>query len=118
MSEIITPPFTEETARRKVHIAQDLWNTRDAEKVALAYTEDSEWRNRTEFFAGRPAIIAFLIRKWSKERDYRLRKQLWGFRNNRMAVHFEYVWHNDSGNWFRSYGNELWEFAEYGMMRK
>ena len=116
--EIIKPPFTEETARRKVQIAEDLWNTRVPERVAMAYTEDSEWRNRTEFLRGSKAIIEFLKRKWSKELDYHLRKELWGFRNNRMAVHFEYEWHDDSGNWFRSYGNELWEFAENGLMQK
>lgn len=118
MSNVIVPPFTEESARRKVQLAQDLWNTRDPEAVAQAYTEDCEWRNRTEFLSGRRDIIAFLTRKWSKELDYLLRKELWGFRNNRMAVHFEYEWHDDSGHWFRSYGNELWEFAENGLMRK
>jgi nuclear transport factor 2 (NTF2) superfamily protein len=118
MAEIIAPPFTEETALRKVKAAEDLWNTRDPERVAMAYTEDSEWRNRTEFLKGRAAIIEFLTRKWSKELDYRLRKELWGFRNHRMAVHFEYEWHDDSGNWFRSYGNELWEFAESGLMQR
>ena|SRR5438128_9061225 len=118
MTEIIKPPFTEETARRKVQVAEDLWNTRDPEGVAMAYTEDSEWRNRTEFFRGRRAIVEFLTRKWSKELEYRLRKELWGFRNNRMAVHFEYEWHDDKGNWFRSYGNELWEFVENGLMQK
>ncbi len=118
MPKIIKPPFTEETAPRKVQIAEDLWNTRDPERVAAAYTEDSEWRNRTEFFKGRKAIVEFLQRKWSKELDYRLKKELWGFRNNRMAVRFEYEWHDDSGNGFRSYGNELWEFAENGLMQK
>ena len=118
MAEIIKPPFTEETALRKVQLAEDLWNTRDAERVAMAYTEDSEWRNRTEFLTGRKAIVEFLQRKWAKELDYSLKKELWGFRNNRMAVRFEYEWHDDSGNWFRSYGNELWEFAESGLMQK
>jgi nuclear transport factor 2 (NTF2) superfamily protein len=118
MAEIIKPPFTEETAPRKVQLAEDLWNTRDAERVAMAYTEDTEWRNRTEFLTGRKAIVGFLQRKWAKELDYSLKKELWGFRNNRMAVRFEYEWHDDSGNWFRSYGNELWEFAESGLMQK
>jgi uncharacterized protein len=114
----IVPPFTAETASAKVQLAEDLWNTRDPERVALAYTEDSEWRNRVEFLKGREEIKAFLRRKWSKELDYRLKKTLWGFRGNRMAVHFEYEWHDDSGQWFRSYGVELWEFEESGLMRK
>jgi nuclear transport factor 2 (NTF2) superfamily protein len=119
MPEIIAPPFTDpDLAARKVQIAQDLWNTRDPERVAAAYTEDSHWRNRTEFLTGRPAIVEFLRRKWNKELDYRLKKELWGFRNNRMAVRFEYEWHDDSGNWFRSYGNELWEFAPSGLMQR
>jgi nuclear transport factor 2 (NTF2) superfamily protein len=119
MSEIIVPPFTDpDLAARKVQIAEDLWNTRDPERVAAAYTEDSHWRNRTEFLTGRPAIVEFLRRKWNKELDYRLKKELWGFRNNRMAVRFEYEWHDDSGNWFRSYGNELWEFAPSGLMQR
>ncbi len=119
MSEIIVPPFTDpEAAARKVQIAEDLWNTRDPERVAAAYTEDSEWRNRTEFLKGRAAIVEFLRRKWNKELDYKLKKQLWGFRNNRMAVKFQYEWHDDSGNWFRSYGNELWEFAPNGLMQR
>jgi nuclear transport factor 2 (NTF2) superfamily protein len=119
MPEIIVPPFTDpELAARKVQIAQDLWNTRDPERVAAAYTEDSHWRNRTEFLTGRSAIVDFLRRKWNKELDYKLKKELWGFRNNRMAVRFEYEWHDDSGNWFRSYGNELWEFAPSGLMQR
>ena len=119
MPEIIVPPFTDpDLAARKVQIAEDLWNTRDPERVAAAYTEDSHWRNRTEFLTGRPAIVEFLRRKWNKELDYRLKKELWGFRNNRMAVRFEYEWHDDSGNWFRSYGNELWEFAPSGLMQR
>jgi nuclear transport factor 2 (NTF2) superfamily protein len=119
MPEIIAPPFIDPVvAARKVQIAEDLWNTRDAERVAAAYTEDSQWRNRTEFFTGRSAIVDFLRRKWNKELDYKLKKELWGFRNNRMAVRFEYEWHDDSGNWFRSYGNELWEFADSGLMRR
>ena len=119
MSELIAPPFTDpEVAARKVQLAQDLWNTRDPERVAAAYTEDSVWRNRTEFLRGKREIIAFLERKWSRELDYRLKKELWGFRVNRMAVRFEYEWHDDSGNWFRSYGNELWEFAPSGLMQR
>jgi len=119
MPEIIAPPFTSaEAATRKVQLAEDLWNTRDPERVAAAYTEDSEWRNRTDFLRGRDAIIQFLRRKWNRELDYKLKKELWGFRNNRMAVKFEYEWHDDSGNWFRSYGNELWEFAESGLMQR
>ncbi len=119
MATIIAPPFTDpELAARKVQIAEDLWNSRDPERVAAAYTEDCVWRNRVEFFAGRDAIVAFLQRKWARELDYRLRKELWGFRGNRMAVKFEYEWHDDSGQWFRSYGNELWEFAESGLMRR
>lgn len=118
MTEIIKPPFTPESAAAKVQVAEDLWNTRDPERVALAYTEDSVWRNRTEFIQGRQAIVEFLRRKWSRELDYRLKKELWGFRNNRMAVKFQYEWHDDSGNWFRSYGVELWEFAESGLMQR
>jgi hypothetical protein len=118
MPAIITPPFDESTALAKVQLAEDLWNTRNPEKVSLAYTEDSEWRNRTEFLHGRAEIQAFLIRKWEKELDYRLKKELWGFRNNRMAVRFEYEWHDATDQWFRSYGNELWEFADSGLMQK
>lgn len=112
------PPFTFETATQKVQAAEDAWNTRDPEKVALAYTEDSEWRNRDEFFSGREAIIAFLTRKWQKENGYRLKKTLWAFTDNRIAVRFEYEWHDDNGQWYRSYGNENWEFAESGHMQK
>ena len=115
---IIKPPFTMETALAKVQAAQDAWNTRDPERIALAYSEDSEWRNRTDFIKGRTAIKALLTKKWEKELDYRLKKELWGFRNNRMAVKFEYEWHDADGNWFRSYGNELWEFDEDGLMRR
>ena len=115
---IIKPPFTMETALLKVKAAEDAWNTRDPEKIALAYTIDSEWRNRAEFLIGREEIIEFLKRKWAKELDYRLVKELWGFRDNRMAVRFEYEWRDASGNWFRSYGNELWEFDEEGLMRR
>jgi nuclear transport factor 2 (NTF2) superfamily protein len=114
----IRPPFTEETARAKIQAAENAWNTRDPERVALAYTEDSEWRNRSEIFSGREAIKAFLRRKWAKELDYRLKKELWCFQGNRIAVRFEYEWHDDSGNWFRSYGNENWEFREDGLMQK
>jgi len=114
----IRPPFTEETARAKIQAAENAWNTRDPERVALAYTEDSEWRNRSEIFSGREAIKAFLRRKWAKELDYRLKKELWCFRDNRIAVRFEYEWHDDSGNWYRSYGNENWEFREDGLMQK
>ena len=112
------PPFTMETALQKVQMAEDAWNSKDPEKVCLAYTVDTEWRNRAEFINGREAIKSFLKRKWKKELDYKLKKELWGFRENRMAVRFEYEWHDDSGNWFRSYGNELWEFDENGLMRK
>ncbi len=115
---IIKPPFTMETALLKVKAAEDAWNTRDPEKIALAYTVDSEWRNRAEFLTGREEIIEFLKRKWAKELDYRLIKELWGFRDNRMAVRFEYEWRDSGGNWFRSYGNELWEFDEEGLMRR
>jgi len=111
------PPFTPETAVEKVRKAEDAWNTRDPARVALAYTPDSRWRNRSEFFQGRPAIIEFLTRKWKQEADYRLIKELWGFRENRMAVRFCYEWHDDEGRWFRSYGNELWEFDDNGLMR-
>ena len=112
------PPFTMETALQKVQAAEDAWNTRDPERVLLAYTVDTEWRNRSEFINGREEVVAFLKRKWAKELDYKLKKELWGFRENRMAVRFEYEWHDDSGNWYRSYGNELWEFDEDGYMRK
>src|ERR1700679_3001714 len=112
------PPFTKETAAQKARMAEDAWNTRDPERVALAYTEDSRWRNRTEFFSGRAAIVQFLRRKWARELDYRLIKELWGFRENRMAVRFKYEFHDDSGQWFRAHGNELWEFDENGLMRR
>jgi nuclear transport factor 2 (NTF2) superfamily protein len=118
MTSPIRPPFTLDTARAKVQAAQDAWNSRDPDRVALAYTEDSEWRNRTEFFRGRDAIRAFLKRKWAKELDYRLAKELWGFRDNRIAVRFEYEWHDHAGQWYRSYGNELWEFDEGGLMAR
>jgi len=110
------PPFTRDTATAKVRAAEDGWNGRAPEKVALAYTEDSIWRNRSEFLQGRAAIVAFLTRKWAKELDYRLIKELWAFEGNRIAVRFAYEWHDDSGNWFRSYGNENWEFDQRGLM--
>ncbi|HMV54909.1 MAG TPA: nuclear transport factor 2 family protein [Rhodocyclaceae bacterium] len=112
------PPFTLETALKKVQAAEDAWNTRDPDRVALAYTPDTEWRNRAEFLTGRDAVRAFLQRKWAKELDYRLKKTLWCFMDNRIAVRFEYEWHDDSGQWYRSYGNENWEFAENGLMQK
>lgn len=111
-------PFTLETAKAKVQAAEDAWNTRNPEKVSLAYTEDSVWRNRSEFFTGRDQIREFLIRKWHKELDYRLRKELWSFTDDRISVKFEYEWHDESGNWYRSYGNEQWEFAENGLMKR
>ena len=110
------PPFALETAIQKVRAAEDAWNSRDPERVALAYSLDSRWRNRSEFFAGREQIAAFLHRKWARELDYRLVKELWAFRENRIAVRFAYEWHHDTGNWFRSYGNENWEFNEDGLM--
>ncbi|TCO82371.1 hypothetical protein EV699_105161 [Plasticicumulans lactativorans] len=112
------PPFTLETAVEKVRLAEDGWNSRNPERVALAYTVDSHWRNRAEFAQGRAEIIAFLTRKWARELDYRLIKELWAFRENRLAVRFAYEWHDDSGNWFRSYGNENWEFDGNGLMRR
>lgn len=118
MGTLIVPPFNESTATQKVRMAEDLWNTRDPESVALAYTEDTVWRNRTEFLFGRSEVQNFLVRKWKRELDYRLIKELWGFRNNRMAVRFAYEWHDDSGNWYRSYGNELWEFNDAGLMKR
>ncbi|MEP6903544.1 MAG: nuclear transport factor 2 family protein [Actinomycetota bacterium] len=114
----IKPPFDLEKALAKVKAAENAWNSRDPERVALAYTEDSKWRNRTDFINGREEIKAFLTKKWAQELDYKLKKELWGFRENRMAVKFEYEWHDADGNWFRSYGNELWEFDENGLMRR
>jgi uncharacterized protein len=111
------PPFNAETAAQKARMAEDAWNSRDPARVALAYTPDSNWRNRSEFFHGRAAIEAFLTRKWAKELDYRLIKEVWAFRDNRIAVRFAYEWRDDSGSWFRSYGNENWEFDEQGLMR-
>ncbi len=112
------PPFTRETAAQKVRLAEDAWNTRDPEKVSLAYTPDSAWRNRSEFLRGSEEIVAFLKRKWSRELDYRLIKELWAFDGHRIAVRFAYEWHDDSGSWFRSYGNENWEFDENGLMQR
>ena len=112
------PPFTEETARQKVQAAEDAWNTRDPERVAAAYTEDSQWRNRDEFFTGRAAIVDFLRRKWARELDYALRKDLWAFSGNRIAVRFQYECRDASGQWWRSYGNEQWEFDDEGYMRR
>ena len=111
------PPFNEETAKQKVRAAEDGWNNRNPEKVALAYTADSHWRNRAEFFSGRAAITEFLKRKWTKELDYRLIKELWAYTGNRIAVRFAYEWRDDSGQWFRSYGNENWEFDANGLMQ-
>lgn len=118
MSRPPFPPFDETTAAQKARLAEDAWNSRDPARVALAYTPDSQWRNRVEFINGRAEIEAFLTRKWQKERDYRLIKEVWGFRNNRMAVRFAYEWRDAAGAWFRSYGNELWEFDEAGLMRR
>ena len=112
------PPFTRETAVQKVRLAEDAWNTRDPEKVAAAYTVDSRWRNRAEFITGRQEIQEFLARKWARELDYRLIKELWASDGDRIAVRFAYEWHDDSGTWFRSYGNENWEFDEEGLMRR
>ena len=114
----IVPPFTEESAIAKVRMAEDGWNSRDPQRVALVYTEDSQWRNRSQFPVGRAQIVEFLTRKWARELDYRLIKELWAFRDNRIAVRFAYEWHDDSGNWFRSYGNENWEFAPSGLMQR
>jgi nuclear transport factor 2 (NTF2) superfamily protein len=118
MSRLPLPPFTPETAAQKARLAEDAWNSRDPEKVSLAYTPNSQWRNRVEFISGRAEIVAFLTAKWEREHDYRLIKEVWGFRENRMAVRFAYEWHDMAGQWFRSYGNENWEFDETGMMRR
>jgi hypothetical protein len=112
------PPFTRETAVQKARMAENAWNLRDPEKVSLAYTEDSRWRNRAEFLQGHEEIVAFLKRKWARELDYRLIKELWAFHDNRIAVRFQYEWHDDSDNWFRAHGNENWEFDECGLMRR
>jgi len=112
------PPFSLETAKQKIQAAEDAWNTRNPDQVVMAYTEDTEWRNRNEFLKGRHEVHEFLVRKWSKEFDYKLRKELWAFTDNRIAVRFEYEWHDDSGQWYRSYGNENWEFTAEGLMAK
>ncbi|SDW33034.1 hypothetical protein SAMN05518669_101436 [Variovorax sp. YR634] len=112
------PPFTLESATRKVQAAEDAWNSRDPVRVSLAYTPDTEWRNRAEFVNGREQVVEFLSRKWVRELDYRLKKQLWAFMDNRIAVRFEYEWHDDAGQWYRSHGNENWEFAENGLMQR
>lgn len=112
------PPFTLETALQKVQMAEDAWNSRNPEKVSKAYTVDTEWRNRDQFIKGREEVVAFLTKKWEKELDYRLKKELWTFNDNKIAVRFEYEWHDQAGNWFRSYGNELWEFDAYGLMQR
>ncbi len=118
MTSPIRPPFTEKTARAKVQAAEDAWNTRDPEVVARAYTKDSQWRNRDEFFSGREAIKEFLKRKWAKELDYKLKKELWAYPGNRISVRFEYEWHDVVGQWYRTHGNEHWEFDEEGLMRR
>jgi nuclear transport factor 2 (NTF2) superfamily protein len=118
MSTTIKPPFTRETALAKVKLAQDAWNTRNPEKVALAYSVNSEWRNRTEFFTGREAIKEFLTRKWQKELDYKLMKELWCYTDNRISVRFEYEWRDAANQWYRTHGNEHWEFDEEGLMRR
>lgn len=118
MSPDLKPPFTRETARAKVRAAQDAWNSRDPERVALAYTENSQWRSRDRFFSGREAIKSFLREKWSKELDYKLEKELWAYRDNRISVRFEYEWHDGQDQWFRSYGNEQWEFDTDGLMHR
>jgi uncharacterized protein len=112
------PPFTEETARQKIQAAEDAWNSRDPERVSLAYTVDTEWRNRSDFVNGRAAVVEFLHGKWQREFDYRLRKELWAFQGNRIAVRFEYEFHDATGQWWRAYGNENWEFDEFGLMRR
>lgn len=115
---ILAPPFTAETAARKVRMAENAWNSREPVRVSLAYSEDSRWRNRSEFFSGRAAIVGFLQRKWDRELDYRLIKELWAFGDSRIAVRFQYEWHDTGGSWYRSYGNELWEFDAAGLMRE
>jgi uncharacterized protein len=118
MINLIRPPFTLATALAKVQAAEDAWNSRDPRRVSMAYTENSEWRNRSEHFSGRDAIRAFLTRKWVREIDYQLKKELWAFGDNRIAVRFEYEWHDAEGQWYRSYGNEMWEFDEQGLMAR
>jgi hypothetical protein len=112
------PPFTRETALQKVQLAEDAWNSKNPERVALAYTPNTEWRNREQFINGRTEVIGFLTKKWEKELDYRLKKELWAFTDNRIGVRFEYEWHDREENWFRSYGNEMWEFDTNGLMQK
>ena len=116
--QVITPPFTPETAATKVRMAEDAWNSREPDRVALAYSQDSQWRNRTQSLRGREEIKDFLRRKWATELDYKLKKTLWAFADNRIAVSFEYEWHDATGQWYRSYGTELWEFDEQGLMRE
>ena len=118
MSRPPLPPFTRESAEQKVQAAEDGWNSRDPKRVASAYTQDTQWRNRSEFVVGREAVEAFLARKWDKEQDYALRKQLWAFTDDHIAVRFQYEWHDAAGQWWRSYGNENWEFAADGLMRR
>lgn len=112
------PPFTYETAKQKVQLAEDAWNSKDPNRVSLAYTIDTEWRNRDQFLNGRNEVVQFLTRKWEKELDYKLKKELWSYTENRISVRFEYEWHDQQGNWFRSYGNEQWEFNADGLMQK
>lgn len=112
------PPFTAETAAQKVQMAENAWNTKDPIKVSMAYTPDTEWRNRAEFLTGRDAVVDFLTRKWAKELDYRLKKELWAFTDNQIGVRFEYEWHDEAGQWYRSYGNEMWAFDENGYMKQ
>jgi uncharacterized protein len=112
------PPFTYETAKQKVQLAEDAWNSKDPHRVSLAYTVDTEWRNRDQFINGRNEVVQFLAKKWEKELDYKLKKELWSFTDNRISVRFEYEWHNQAGNWFRSYGNEQWEFNADGLMQR
>lgn len=112
------PPFTLETAKQKVQLAEDAWNSKDPNRVSLAYTVDTEWRNRDQFLNGREAVVQFLTKKWEKELDYKLKKELWSYTENRISVRFEYEWHDQQGNWFRSYGNEQWEFNADGLMQK
>jgi nuclear transport factor 2 (NTF2) superfamily protein len=112
------PPFTYETARQKVQLAEDAWNSKDPHRVSLAYTVDTEWRNRDQFLNGRNEVVQFLTKKWEKELDYKLKKELWSYTDNRISVRFEYEWHDQAGNWFRSYGNEQWEFNADGLMQK
>jgi nuclear transport factor 2 (NTF2) superfamily protein len=112
------PPFTHETARQKVQLAEDAWNSKDPHRVSLAYTVDTEWRNRDQFLNGRNEVVQFLTKKWEKELDYKLKKELWSYTDNRISVRFEYEWHDQAGNWFRSYGNEQWEFNADGLMQK